>query len=126
MPVKLADYKGKVVLRQFLGDLVRPLQDRDPRLRRSSTTQYKDKGLVIVGVSIDDSPEQLQAFMKEFKMNYPVRADDARRSKTACGPVLRLPDVVHRRARRIDLHQAPRARRRTEQFETEIKALLVS
>ena len=27
---------------------------------------------MIVGISIDDSPEQLQAFMKEYKMNYPV------------------------------------------------------
>ena len=43
-----------------------------PTFRHKLYADYKDKGLVIVGVSIDDSPEQLQSFMKEFRMNYPV------------------------------------------------------
>ena len=37
-----------------------------------STEQYKDKGLTIVGISIDDSPEQIRAFAKEYSVHYPL------------------------------------------------------
>jgi thiol-disulfide isomerase/thioredoxin len=71
VPVKLADYKGKVVLVNFWATWCGPCKEEIPDFVKIYD-QYKDKGFVILGVSVDDSPEQLQAFMKEYGMNYPV------------------------------------------------------
>ena len=71
VPVKLSDYKGKVVLLNFWATWCGPCKLEIPDFVELYD-QYKDKGFVILGVSVDDSPEQLQAFMKEYGMNYPV------------------------------------------------------
>ena len=71
LPVKLSDYKGKVVLVNFWATWCGPCKQEIPDFVKIYD-QYKDKGFVILGVSVDDSPEQLQAFMKEYGMNYPV------------------------------------------------------
>jgi thiol-disulfide isomerase/thioredoxin len=34
--------------------------------------KYGDKGLQIIGVSMDDRPEPVREFYQRFKMNYPV------------------------------------------------------
>jgi thiol-disulfide isomerase/thioredoxin len=71
VPVKMTDYKGKVVILNFWATWCGPCKVEIPSFVELYA-KYKDKGLVIVGVSIDDSPEQLQSFMKEYRMNYPV------------------------------------------------------
>jgi thiol-disulfide isomerase/thioredoxin len=71
VPVKMTDFQGKVVLLNFWATWCGPCKSEIPSFVELYS-KYKDKGLVIVGVSIDDSPAQLQAFMKEFRMNYPV------------------------------------------------------
>jgi len=71
VPVKMSDFKGKVVLLNFWATWCGPCKSEIPSFVELYS-KYKDKGLVIVGVSVDDSPEQLQSFMKEFRMNYPV------------------------------------------------------
>ena len=78
--------------------------------------EYKDKGLVIVGISIDDSPEQLQAFMKEYKMNYPV-LQMTPEVETAWGPFYGYPTsfVVARDGSICTKHLGPATK---EQFET--------
>ena len=71
VPVKLSDYKGQVVRVNFWATWCGPCKQEIPDFVKIYD-QYKDKGFVILGVSVDDSPEQLQAFMKEYGMNYPV------------------------------------------------------
>lgn len=71
VPVKMSDFKGKVLLLNFWATWCGPCKSEIPSFVELYS-KYKDKGLVIVGVSIDDSPEQLQSFMKQFRMNYPV------------------------------------------------------
>lgn len=36
------------------------------------TEKYKDKGFTVVGISTDDTPEQIQEFMREYKVSYPM------------------------------------------------------
>ena len=71
VPVNMAAYKGKVVLLNFWATWCGPCKVEIPSFVELYD-KYKDKGFVVVGVSIDDSPAQLQAFMKEFHMTYPV------------------------------------------------------
>jgi peroxiredoxin len=70
-PVKLEAYKGSVVLLNFWATWCGPCKTEIPDFV-SVYDKYKDRGFVVLGVSVDDSPEQLQAFMKEYRMNYPV------------------------------------------------------
>jgi thiol-disulfide isomerase/thioredoxin len=121
VPVKMADYKGKVVLLNFWATWCGPCKIEIPAFVELYD-QYKDKGLVIVGVSVDDSPEQLQAFMKEFKMNYPVlqMTPDL---ETAYGPFYGYPTTffIGRDGSICIKHLGPATK---EQFEKEIKRLL--
>ena len=121
VPVKMADYKGKVVIVNFWATWCGPCKVEIPDFVRLYA-EYKDKGLVIVGISIDDSPEQLQAFMKEYKMNYPVlqMTPDV---ETAFGPFYGYPTsfFIARDGTICVKHLGPATK---EQFEREIKALL--
>ena len=52
--------------------------------------KYGDRGLRIVGISMDDSPEPVRDFYRQFKMNYPVVMGDAKTGELY-GGVLGLP-----------------------------------
>ena len=121
VPVKMADYKGKVVLLNFWATWCGPCKVEIPAFVELYA-EYKDKGLVIVGVSVDDSPEQLQAFMKEYKMNYPV-LQMTPEVETAFGPFYGYPTsfFIARDGTICVKHLGPATK---EQFEKEIKALL--
>jgi len=120
-PVKLADFKGKVAIVNFWATWCGPCKTEIPDFVKLYD-EYKDKGLVIVGISIDDSAEQLQAFMKEYKMNYPVvqMTPDV---ESAWGPFYGYPTsfIVARDGSICTKHLGPATK---EQFEREIKALV--
>jgi thiol-disulfide isomerase/thioredoxin len=120
-PVKLADYKGKVVIVNFWATWCGPCKVEIPDFVKLYA-DYKDKGLVIVGISIDDSPEQLQSFMREFKMNYPV-VQMRPEVEDAWGPFYGYPTsfVVARDGSICTKHLGPAS---YDQFASEIKALL--
>jgi thiol-disulfide isomerase/thioredoxin len=120
-PVKLADYKGKVVIVNFWATWCGPCKTEIPDFVELYT-EYKDKGLVILGISVDDSPEQLQAFMREFKMNYPV-VQMRPEVEDAWGPFYGYPTsfIVARDGSICTKHIGPATK---AQFEHEIKALL--
>jgi thiol-disulfide isomerase/thioredoxin len=121
LPVKLAEYKGKVVIVNFWATWCGPCKMEIPDFVKLYS-QYKDKGLVIVGISIDDSPEQLQTFMREFHMNYPV-VQMRPEVEDAWGPFYGYPTsfIVARDGSICTKHIGPATH---EQFEAEIKALL--
>jgi len=121
VPVKMADYKGKVVIVNFWATWCGPCKVEIPDFV-TLYDEYKDKGLVIVGISVDDGPEQLQAFMKEYRMNYPV-LQMRPEVEEAWGPFYGYPTsfVVARDGSICTKHIGPASK---EQFEKEIKALL--
>jgi len=68
--VKLADYKGKALLINFWATYCIPCKEEIPTLV-ALQAKYKDK-LAILGVAVGDTPPELQAFAKQYRMNYPV------------------------------------------------------
>ena len=120
-PVKLADLKGKVTIVNFWATWCGPCKTEIPDFVKLYD-EYKDKGLVIVGISVDDSAEQLQAFMREFKMNYPV-VQMRPEVEDAWGPFYGYPTsfIVARDGSICTKHLGPATK---AQFEHEIKALL--
>jgi peroxiredoxin len=70
--VKLADYKGKVVLLNFWATWCGPCKVEIPWFMEFNKT-YKDKGLAVLGVSMDDDGwKSVKPYLAEKKMDYTV------------------------------------------------------
>lgn len=74
--IRSADFKGKVVILDFLGHLVRSLPQGNSRLY-CSAKKYAQQGLVIVGASVDEGgASMVKQFMEKLGMDYPVVLTD--------------------------------------------------
>lgn len=69
--VNLADFKGKPLLINFWATWCPPCLEEIPYFVEL-VDQYKDDGLVVLGISTDDTADQLKPFAADMKMNYPV------------------------------------------------------
>ena len=69
--VNLADFKGKPLMINFWATWCPPCLEEIPYFVQLSE-KYKDDGLVILGISTDDTPDQVKPFAAQLKMNYPV------------------------------------------------------
>ena len=75
-PIKSSDFAGKVVVLDFWATWCPPCKAEIPGFVELQKN-YSDKGLVIVGVSLDEQgPAVVKPFMKQFGMNYPVVMGD--------------------------------------------------
>jgi len=73
--VSLNQHKGKVVLLDFWATWCPPCRVSIPELV-ALNNKYKNKGLVILGISVDDpqkvNDKLLKAFVRKFKINYTI------------------------------------------------------
>lgn len=77
----LASLRGKYVLVNFWASWCVPCRDEAPLLERA-WRQYRDRGLVVVGVNIQDLEPEARKFIAQFKVSYPnVRDRDGRVSR---------------------------------------------
>ena len=88
-PLQLSSYRGKVVLLDFWATWCVPCRGEIPHFVELQQ-KYGDRGLQIIGVSMDDSPEPVRAFYQQFHMNYPVVMGNAKTGELY-GGVLGLP-----------------------------------
>ena len=133
--LRLADYKGKVILIDFWATWCGPCKYEIPGFVELQD-QYGKQGLQVIGVSVDDTADKLPPFVKEFKMNYPVLLGLGRDDvQEAYGPIWGIPvNVLISRDGRIcsrhtGLPPAEAASVSLQQavkdaFEAEIRALL--
>jgi cytochrome c biogenesis protein CcmG/thiol:disulfide interchange protein DsbE len=119
--VRLADHRGKVVLLNFWATWCGPCRVEIPAFVELQE-KYRDKGLSILGVSIDDTPDQLKPFADQMKINYPLLMLQSD-VEEAYGPLWAVPTtfVIGRNGSICGKHIGPATR---EQLESEIKALL--
>ena len=75
-PLRLSDFRGKVILLDFWASWCAPCRDEIPHLVEWQA-KYGSSGLQVIGISMDDDPAAAQKFAREFKMNYPVVAGSA-------------------------------------------------
>jgi thiol-disulfide isomerase/thioredoxin len=69
--VRLSQYKGKVVLVNFWATWCVPCRREIPSLA-ALYRDYKDRGFVVLGVSVDKEVRLIKPFARTMKMNYPV------------------------------------------------------
>ena len=69
--VNLASFRGRPIILNFWATWCGPCKAEIPALIEL-VHQYKAQQLTVLGVSVDDSPEDLRQFAADFKMNYPV------------------------------------------------------
>jgi thiol-disulfide isomerase/thioredoxin len=87
--LELSSYRGKVVLLDFWATWCDPCREEIPHFVELQE-KYRDQGLQIIGVSMDDGPEPVRDFSRQFKMNYPVVMGTAKTGELY-GGILGLP-----------------------------------
>jgi len=119
--VRLADYKGKVILLNVWATWCGPCQLEIPELVETYA-KYKDQGVVVLGVSLDDTAEMLREYAPKKQMNYPLllMQDDF---DAAYGPIFGVPITffIDRDGTITRRHFGPVSK---EQVDREIKSLL--
>lgn len=82
--VRLQDLRGKVVVLNFWASWCPSCRQEAPALENTYRA-YKDKGVIFLGIGINDTEENLKAFVEEFKKTYPNGLDATRRIADAYG-----------------------------------------
>lgn len=87
--LRLSAYRGKVVLLDFWATWCAPCREQTAHFVELQD-KYRDQGLQIIGVAMDDSPDPVPEFYQKFRMNYPVVMGNAQAGELY-GGVLGLP-----------------------------------
>ncbi len=91
-PVRLSDYRGKVVLLHFWATWCPPCTAAMPH-EKELQEKYGEEGFVVLGMNMDRELEDVEAFLRENPVNYPVVLVDEGTRK-AYGGVSTLPLTV--------------------------------
>jgi cytochrome c biogenesis protein CcmG/thiol:disulfide interchange protein DsbE len=69
--VSLEDFRGKTLIVNVWATWCAPCRQEIPWFIEFSE-KYKSRGLAVVGVSYDDAPADIEAFVKDLKVPYPM------------------------------------------------------
>lgn len=121
--VRLSEFKGRPILLNYWATWCGPCKVEIP-IFNELYAKYKDQGLVIIGVSVDDDGPTLREFVKTTPMTYPVLLAAGQEDVLeAAGPVYGYPTSFY-----IDRAGAVCGKHiglgTKESFETAIRALL--
>ena len=120
-PLRVADYKGKVILLNFWATWCGPCRAEIPDLV-GLQNKYKDQ-LQIIGLVVDDDDrEAIRKFVEKFRINYPVAiATDELRNDYGGIPALPTSFVLDAEGRVVQKHEGLRD---PVLYEVEIRSLL--
>jgi len=76
--VRLADYKGKIIVLNVFAHWCGPCRQEAPELEKDLWQAYKARDVVVLGVATwarDNPTKRAEAFAREFKLTFPVLVD---------------------------------------------------
>jgi cytochrome c biogenesis protein CcmG, thiol:disulfide interchange protein DsbE len=82
--VTLSQFRGQVVVLNFWGTFCPPCIEETPSLVRMQAS-LKDKGVVVLGVSIDVDDAAYHKFLKDFRVNMVTVRDGAQKASSLYG-----------------------------------------
>ena len=121
--VSLSDFKGKVILLDFWATWCVPCKQEIPGFIELQK-KFGERGLQIVGLSVDDPLSKARAYAAQMKMNYPVLlAEGSEDILKAYEPIPSIPVsvIIDRRGRITARHLGIAS---MDVFEKEIVPLL--
>ena len=121
--VDLAELRGNVILLNFWATWCGPCKVEIPGFVELQE-QYRDDGFVVLGLSVDDTPEQIKPFADKFEVNYPMLVGLGQDEfQEAWGPVWGLPVSfwIDREGTWCKTHLGIATK---DDFEAELKSLL--
>ncbi len=74
-PFKLSDHRGKVVVLNFWASWCYPACYEEAPVLERTWRSYRDQGVMVVGVDIQDTEEAGRAFIDQFKLTFPNTRD---------------------------------------------------
>jgi thiol-disulfide isomerase/thioredoxin len=74
-PLRLRSFEGHPLWINFFETWCVPCKAEIPEIEQRYAA-LRPRGLIVVGVDMDESPEVVAAFAKRFRMKYPVAIDD--------------------------------------------------
>ncbi|HEX9236599.1 MAG TPA: TlpA disulfide reductase family protein [Actinomycetota bacterium] len=89
--LSLRSLRGHVVILNFWASWCGPCRDEHPDLEEA-WQRYRDHGVVVVGISYQDRPQNAMAFRRELGGDWPLLQDDGSRTALAYG-VLGVPET---------------------------------
>jgi peroxiredoxin len=94
-PLRLRDYRGRVVVLNFWASWCDPCQAEGPVLARL-WRGYQSRGIQFIGVDVSDGRAQAQSFERRFGIGYPSLYDPSAGVELAFGRVIppALPDTL--------------------------------
>jgi cytochrome c biogenesis protein CcmG/thiol:disulfide interchange protein DsbE len=82
--VSLSDFRGKIVVLNFWATFCPPCVDEMPSLVQMDQ-RLKDKGVAVLGVSIDVDADAYHRFLKDYKVGFVTVRDPEQKSATLYG-----------------------------------------
>jgi len=121
---KLPDTAGKVVLVDFWASWCVPCKASFPVLNRLQT-QYAAKGLVIIGVGVDENAADYKKFAATMSASFPLVHDATHTAAGAFNPAT-MPTsyLIDRKGVVRYLHTGFKGAKTEKEYTTEIEALL--
>ena len=80
--LRLAEQRGQVVLVNFWASWCAPCKVEMPHLNRLAD-KYRDIGVVMLAVNVDDDPKKAAAEARKLGINFPVLLDTAKTASKA-------------------------------------------
>jgi peroxiredoxin len=85
-PIRLADLRGKAVWLNFWASWCPPCQAETPVIRDVADA-YRDRGLVVIGISVQESsPDNVAAYARRYQLDYTIAADSTGQIFRRYGP----------------------------------------